>query len=813
MVLMCDMQTLLQPSGAVGPNGQMMLSGSPEGLAARVAMFNTLRDNQGTFVLNKATEDFKNVSVSLAGLHELQAQAQEHMASVSRIPLVKLTGISPSGLNACLTGDTLIETDRGNVPIREVQKGQKVMTRKGWASIAKAGCTGYATELIEIKTEESTIRCTSDHRIWLPSINAFVPAENVRRGDLLLCRGAIAGRNTANQSHIDADSGGTEEMAITPPQSHMRENICFTERSGGFTTDLFRRATTFITSTRIARTINSIISNFLDPQITPSCMVLPMGSLFGSQRNTSASAATAAIGSSYRYRRELNFAAIGAGLLSGEGTELRGLSRVRYVLASCAARLSRRSGRMQNTALENARPQAKIALPTCRDTTTRIEKNGSDTVSVETRSVVSSVRRVPAQEFVYDIQVARGCLPEFFANGVCVHNSSEGEIRAYYDTIAAYQNRFFQPHLNQVLNFMQLSLWGEIDPEITFEFEPLWEMSEKENADLQKADGERDQIYVDMGALSPGDVRKRIIDDPKLPYSDLDPEELPDLREEEEQGLEPEGGRPNPLAEEGPGGGGGAPPGGPRGKPGNGKDRHSPFGRDTQARDAAEGSRAVMVLTAATEPEAEKLGESLMADPPDVILMSDQAPAPMVAAKISMITGIAIGEGARLFRPLGDDFGKFRDRFLTGVIAGLDKYEGRVAIVTDESGSRLMRAWAKAGFPADGSIDQEEFDRDSDKSGVFQAEVPVDRIKAENEERGGRDAAVIPFDKSVNTPLAGDEDVKPAESSPGGAHDQPTPSEDNIKNERLIAALDDPTVSSTEWLDQLRARLAEIRDD
>ena len=188
------------------------------------------------------------------------------------------------------------------------------------------------------------------------------------------------------------------------------------------------------------------------------------------------------------------------------------------------------------------------------------------TVPVERVSVI----KVPRQP-VYDIEVDG--LPEFFANGILVHNSSvsriplvkltgispsglnataEPEIRCYYDTISAYQNRFFRPHLTRVINFAQLSLWGEIDPELTFNFEPLWESSEKEVADLQKAEAERDQVYVDMGAFSPEEIRKIKIDNPKLPYTNLNPEELPSLRSEEEAGLEPVGGRPDPLAEQGP---------------------------------------------------------------------------------------------------------------------------------------------------------------------------------------------------------------------------------------------------------------------
>jgi phage-related protein (TIGR01555 family) len=92
MVLMTDLETILQP-------------GSVQGLLERARAFNLLRDNQGLFVANKNSEDFKNVSASLAGLHELQAQAQEHMSFPGRIPLVKLTGIQPSGLNASSEGE------------------------------------------------------------------------------------------------------------------------------------------------------------------------------------------------------------------------------------------------------------------------------------------------------------------------------------------------------------------------------------------------------------------------------------------------------------------------------------------------------------------------------------------------------------------------------------------------------------------------------------------------------------------------------------------------------------------------------------
>lgn len=80
--------------------GQRLQQTGPESVWNRLNLFNLMRDNGGVMVADKASEDLKNVSMPISGLDHLQAQAQEHMSSCTGIPLVKLTGISPSGLNA-----------------------------------------------------------------------------------------------------------------------------------------------------------------------------------------------------------------------------------------------------------------------------------------------------------------------------------------------------------------------------------------------------------------------------------------------------------------------------------------------------------------------------------------------------------------------------------------------------------------------------------------------------------------------------------------------------------------------------------------
>lgn len=75
------------------------------GLMARLKLFTNNRDNQGVMLLDKDTEELDQVNVPISGLDKLQAQAQEHMAAVCHMPLVVLTGVTPSGLNASSEGE------------------------------------------------------------------------------------------------------------------------------------------------------------------------------------------------------------------------------------------------------------------------------------------------------------------------------------------------------------------------------------------------------------------------------------------------------------------------------------------------------------------------------------------------------------------------------------------------------------------------------------------------------------------------------------------------------------------------------------
>lgn len=106
--------------------------------------------------------------------------------------------------------------------------------------------------------------------------------------------------------------------------------------------------------------------------------------------------------------------------------------------------------------------------------------------------------------------------------------SSDGEIRTFYDGIEAEQESTLKDGLRRLLNIVQLSEFGEIDPEIGFAWEPLMSADPKEIAEIRKIDAERDGALIDKGVLEPAEVRERIANDEDSPYASLDLSHVPE---------------------------------------------------------------------------------------------------------------------------------------------------------------------------------------------------------------------------------------------------------------------------------------------
>lgn len=110
--------------------------------------------------------------------------------------------------------------------------------------------------------------------------------------------------------------------------------------------------------------------------------------------------------------------------------------------------------------------------------------------------------------------------------------SSEGEIRVFQEMIHANQENLFREPLTRILGFIMLDLFGEVDEDIDFEFEPLWDMGEDEKASIRKTDADTDSVLVNAGIISVEESRQRIAADPNTVYAGLNPQAKPELEEQ-----------------------------------------------------------------------------------------------------------------------------------------------------------------------------------------------------------------------------------------------------------------------------------------
>jgi phage-related protein (TIGR01555 family) len=109
--------------------------------------------------------------------------------------------------------------------------------------------------------------------------------------------------------------------------------------------------------------------------------------------------------------------------------------------------------------------------------------------------------------------------------------SSEGELHAFFNWVHAQQERVFRPNLTRLLQIIQLSLFGVIDADIDFAFEPLHSIDETAQAAIRKSDAETDAIYIDKGVISPHESRTRLATEEDTLYPSLDLNEDPPLPE------------------------------------------------------------------------------------------------------------------------------------------------------------------------------------------------------------------------------------------------------------------------------------------
>jgi hypothetical protein len=135
--------------------------------------------------------------------------------------------------------------------------------------------------------------------------------------------------------------------------------------------------------------------------------------------------------------------------------------------------------------------------------------SGLDALQAQAQEQMASVSNIP---LVYLLGITPSGL----------NASTDGEIKVFGEYIHSMQEAIFTDNLKRVFDIIQLSKFGEIDPDISFEYEPLSQMNPTELAAIRKSDADTDAVLITAGVISPDEARERVAADPANGYHALD---------------------------------------------------------------------------------------------------------------------------------------------------------------------------------------------------------------------------------------------------------------------------------------------------
>ncbi len=121
-----------------------------------------------------------------------------------------------------------------------------------------------------------------------------------------------------------------------------------------------------------------------------------------------------------------------------------------------------------------------------------------------------------------------------------MNSTGESDLRNYYDNLASQQNTDLSPKMKRLDSIIYASLFGKPPEkdELSFTWNPLWQMTEEEQANLENVKADRDLKYMDANVINEIMIATELMESGT--YSTIDAKYLKELEKtidemEEEQ--------------------------------------------------------------------------------------------------------------------------------------------------------------------------------------------------------------------------------------------------------------------------------------
>lgn len=116
------------------------------------------------------------------------------------------------------------------------------------------------------------------------------------------------------------------------------------------------------------------------------------------------------------------------------------------------------------------------------------------------------------QQFMIDVSGAADIpMTRLFGTSATGMNATgDNDVRNYYDMVSAKQEAELRPQLEYLYEVLVRSELGHMPEDFRFDFNPLWQISETEQATVEKTRAERDQVYLNAGVVTEALVAREL---------------------------------------------------------------------------------------------------------------------------------------------------------------------------------------------------------------------------------------------------------------------------------------------------------------
>lgn len=116
------------------------------------------------------------------------------------------------------------------------------------------------------------------------------------------------------------------------------------------------------------------------------------------------------------------------------------------------------------------------------------------------------------QQFMIDVSGAADIpMTRLFGQSAAGLNATgDNDVRNYYDMVSAKQEAELRPQLEYLYEVLVRSELGHMPEDFRFDFNPLWQLSETEQATVEKTRAERDQVYLNAGVVTEALVAREL---------------------------------------------------------------------------------------------------------------------------------------------------------------------------------------------------------------------------------------------------------------------------------------------------------------